>query len=58
MGSLFALLIADVSLHKLSLSFGRVADLLVGLGLFEGTGTEPLSVRLVGDSVFGVACVI
>ena len=58
MSSLFALLIADVSLRKLSLSFGRVADLLVGLGLFEGTGTEPLSVRLVGDSIFGVACVI
>lgn len=56
MTSLFALLIADLSLQELGLGFGRVANLLVGLRVFESTSSKALGVRLVGDSVFGVAC--
>jgi len=56
MTSLFALLIADLSLQELGLGFGRVANLLVGLRVFESTSSKALGVRLVRDSVFGVAC--
>lgn len=54
----FTLLIAEVSLRELSASVGRVADFLVSLGLFKRATTNPLGVHLVGNSIFGVACVI
>ena len=55
MSSLFALLVAELSLHELCASVGMVADFLVGVGVFESLGTNALGMHLVGDSVFGVA---
>lgn len=54
----FTLLIAEVSLRELSASVGRVADFLISLGLFKRATTNPLGVRLIGNSIFGVTCVI
>jgi hypothetical protein len=42
----------------LSASVGRVADFLISLGLFKRATTNPLGVHLVGNSIFGVTCVI
>jgi hypothetical protein len=53
--SLFALLIAKLSLHELRASVGVVADFLVRMGLLEVDSANALGVLLVGDGVFGVA---
>lgn len=55
--SSFTLLIAELSLHELRASVGVVADLLVGLCLFECSRSNALCVLLVRDCVFGVSCV-
>ena len=52
---LFALLIAELSLHELPASGSMIADFLVGVGVFESRGADTLGVRLVGDGVLGVA---
>lgn len=45
--SLFALLIAELSLHELRTSVGMVADFLVGVVLLKRPGPDTLGVFLV-----------
>jgi hypothetical protein len=54
--SLFALVVAKVGLIPFFRGFGRVADLLVGLGLLERAGTRTLQICLVGAGLIRVTC--
>jgi hypothetical protein len=54
--SLFALVVAKVGLIPFLRGFGRVADLLVGLGLLERAGTRTLQICLVGAGLIRVTC--
>jgi hypothetical protein len=54
--SLFALVIAEVGLMPFLCGFGRVTDLLVGLGLLESATTRALDVCLVGVGFVRVTC--
>jgi hypothetical protein len=46
-GSLFALLIAELSFHELRACVSMVADFLVGMGILEGLGAHAFGVHLV-----------
>jgi hypothetical protein len=54
--SLFALIVAEVGLIPFLCGFGRVTDLLVGLGLLESAATGALDVCCVGVGFVGITC--